>query len=79
MFSWQADILQVRMIEKGETVGYGAEYTATQTTKLATIGVGYADGYARASIVQTKIVWQLWALAVTPHTGWAGVYGPDCC
>ena len=48
VFGWQADILQVRRIEKGETVGYGAEYTATQTTKLATIGVGYADGYARA-------------------------------
>ena len=24
-FSWQADTPQVRMIEKGETVGYGAE------------------------------------------------------
>ena len=48
VFSWQADILQVRMIEKGETVGYGAEFTATQNTKLATLGVGYADGYSRA-------------------------------
>ena len=48
VFSWQADILQVRMIEKGETVGYGAEFTATHPTKLATLGVGYADGYARA-------------------------------
>ena len=48
VFSWQADILQIRTIGKGETVGYGAEFTATQTTKLATLAVGYADGYARA-------------------------------
>lgn len=46
-FTWQADILQIRTIEKGETVGYGADFTAHHRTKLATIGVGYADGYAR--------------------------------
>ena len=45
---WQADILQIRTINKGETVGYGAEFTATKTTRLATIGAGYADGYARS-------------------------------
>ena len=48
VFTWQADILQIRTIDKGESVGYGAAFTATKKTKLATLGAGYADGYARS-------------------------------
>lgn len=48
VFTWQADILQIRTIEKGQTVGYGAEFIAQRRTRLATIGAGYADGYDRA-------------------------------
>lgn len=48
VFRWQADILQIRTIDVGESVGYGAEFTATKRTRLATIGAGYADGYARS-------------------------------
>ena len=44
----QAEILQIRDIDKGQAVGYGAEFTAKTAMKLATIGAGYADGYARA-------------------------------
>jgi alanine racemase len=38
-------ILQVRTAYKGESVGYGATHTLTRNSKLATIGVGFADGY----------------------------------
>ena len=48
VLNWQADILQIRDIDKGQSVGYGAEFTAKTAMKLATIGAGYADGYARA-------------------------------
>ena len=47
VLNWQAEILQIRYIDKGQSVGYGAEFTAKTAMKLATIGVGYADGYAR--------------------------------
>ena len=30
------------------TVGYGATYTTKERTRIATIPVGYADGYSRA-------------------------------
>lgn len=40
-------ILQVRSALKGETVGYGATHTLTRKSKLATIGIGFADGYDR--------------------------------
>ena len=46
---WQADILQIRNITKGMTVGYGASFVADRDMRLATIGVGYADGYLRRS------------------------------
>jgi len=40
-------IIQVRTGYKGETVGYDATHTLTRESKLATIGVGFADGYDR--------------------------------
>ncbi len=43
-----ARILQTRRIDKGQTVGYGATYEATGPGRLATLSVGYADGFLRA-------------------------------
>ena len=43
----QAPIIQLREIEAGDTVGYNAQWTAKRPTRLATIGVGYADGLPR--------------------------------
>ena len=48
VLNWQADILQIRDVDRGQSVGYGGKFTAETEMKLATIGVGYADGYARA-------------------------------
>jgi alanine racemase len=43
----EAPILQVRDVKKDETVGYGASEAATRPTRVALVGVGYADGYHR--------------------------------
>jgi len=40
-------VLQIRTAHKGESVGYGATYILGRESKLATIGVGFADGYDR--------------------------------
>jgi alanine racemase len=45
----KARIVQVRTIERGEHVGYGASWTARRTTRLAIVAAGYADGYFRAA------------------------------
>lgn len=45
----KARIVQIRNIERGESVGYGGTWTARRPTKLAIIAVGYADGYFRAA------------------------------
>ncbi len=40
-------VIQTRMLEVGETVGYGNTFTAERPTKIATIAAGYADGLHR--------------------------------
>jgi len=45
----EARIVQVRSVAKGETVGYGAAWTARHTTRIAVAAVGYADGYPRSA------------------------------
>ena len=45
----RARIVQVRNVQRGETVGYNAAWTATRPTRLAVVAVGYADGYLRAA------------------------------
>jgi len=46
--SLDARIVQVRTIAAGDAVGYGARYVADGPRRIATIGVGYADGWLRA-------------------------------
>lgn len=40
-----ARILQVRDVPAGQSVGYGATFTAPRQTRLAIAALGYADGY----------------------------------
>ena len=45
--SLKSCICFLKEIAPGTSVGYGGTFTATQTTKVATIPVGYGDGYPR--------------------------------
>jgi len=41
-------VLQLRRVDKGECVGYGATFHTQRPATLATVGLGYADGLMRA-------------------------------
>jgi alanine racemase len=41
-------VIQVRRVDSPATVGYGAAYRIRGSAKIATIPVGYADGYRRS-------------------------------
>jgi alanine racemase len=43
-----ARILQLRRIDRAESVGYGASFRAKRPTVIATVALGYADGLMRA-------------------------------
>lgn len=45
----KARILQVRQVARGDSVGYGATWTARRASRIAIVAAGYADGYFRAA------------------------------
>ncbi|EKQ51663.1 MULTISPECIES: alanine racemase [unclassified Clostridium] len=45
---WKAHVINVNTVDAGHGVSYGKTYITKNKTKIATIGVGYADGYPRA-------------------------------
>lgn len=47
VMSLQAPIIAIRHIKKGETVGYGGRWQAPVDSIIATVSIGYADGYPR--------------------------------
>jgi alanine racemase len=42
-------ILQLREVKRGDTVGYGATFTAQRASRVAIVAVGYADGFLRSA------------------------------
>ncbi|MGC6497992.1 MAG: alanine racemase [Candidatus Puniceispirillaceae bacterium] len=44
---WDARILQIRAARAGDAVGYNGTHVLTRDSRVATLGVGYADGYQR--------------------------------
>jgi alanine racemase len=48
----------VKEIKAGTTVGYGARFRAEKDMKIATVGMGYGDGYPRTAIDGTPVLVQ---------------------
>jgi alanine racemase len=46
--SLHARVVQVRTVRDGDVVGYGAHHACTGEQRIATIAVGYADGWHRS-------------------------------
>ena len=44
---WESRITHLKTLEPGREIGYGGTYTTTRPTRVATVPVGYADGYRR--------------------------------
>lgn len=43
----EAEVLQIRDLRPGDSVGYGATFTAPNALRIAILNLGYADGYLR--------------------------------
>ena len=44
----QGKVMQTRRVEAGAAVGYGMSWVAPRDSRIATVSVGYADGYLRS-------------------------------
>jgi alanine racemase len=58
-------VLYVKEIDKGDSVGYGRTFIAGETTRIATMPVGYADGYNRLLSNQEHVIikWKKYPVA----------------
>ena len=48
----KASIRQIRTVPAGESISYGQYWTALQPTRVATVAIGYGDGYMRGEVNQ---------------------------
>ena len=48
VLSLHSHIVYIKEIQKGQTVSYGSKFVASEATKVATIPLGYGDGYPRS-------------------------------
>lgn len=46
--TWKTQVAQLHALAPGDSVGYGGAWTAERPSRIATIPVGYADGFRRA-------------------------------
>ncbi len=51
-----SQVLQLRKLDAGETVGYGGAFAARRPSRLAIVALGYADGLIRASGTKGRAV-----------------------
>ena len=47
VMSWKARISHIKTLEAGREISYGGTFKTTKPTRVATVPVGYADGYPR--------------------------------
>jgi alanine racemase len=52
----KARIIALSILEKGESVGYGAKWTANRPSKIAVVSIGYGDGYPQHAPEGTPVL-----------------------
>jgi alanine racemase len=48
VISWKSRVMNLKRVSKGQYIGYGSSYLATQAMTVAVVPVGYAHGFARS-------------------------------
>ncbi|MDX9703489.1 MAG: alanine racemase [Candidatus Auribacterota bacterium] len=48
ILSWRTRVIYCKDVPKGRSIGYGCTYIAPHRTYIATVPIGYADGYLRS-------------------------------
>ena len=52
----KSHVTYIKTVKSGETIGYGGTYRLPEDKRIATVGVGYADGYPRALSNQGRML-----------------------
>jgi alanine racemase len=54
--SLRTEVIAVKDVREGETVGYGGSWRATRSTRMAVVAAGYGDGYPRGVVPGTPVL-----------------------
>lgn len=56
VMEWTTEVVYVKRVLQGETIGYGRTYIADKDMIVATCAIGYADGYKRSFSNKSKVI-----------------------
>ncbi len=56
VMTFETEVVAIRAVDKGESVGYGKQWTAKRLSIIATLSVGYGDGYPRQARNGTPVL-----------------------
>lgn len=56
IFSLETKIIEIQILKKGETAGYGLAFFANKKTRVAVCAIGYADGFPRRMAGAGKVL-----------------------
>jgi alanine racemase len=56
VMSLHSRVMLLKWVERGETLGYGCTFEASRDTLVATLPIGYNDGYARALSNRGRVI-----------------------
>jgi Alr-MurF fusion protein len=48
VITWSSQVAQIKLVRKGESIGYGRSFRSEKEMQIAIIPVGYADGFRRS-------------------------------
>ncbi len=54
--SLKTQVVHIKEVPKGQSIGYNRKHTTKDVTKIATIPIGYADGYSRGLSNQGRVL-----------------------
>ena len=48
LITWKSEVMDIKWVKNGEFISYGTSFLASKRMKIATVPVGYANGFARS-------------------------------
>ena len=58
VMTWKARITAMRTVPAGTALSYGGSYVTERESRIATVGVGYGDGYPRSASNRAHVVFE---------------------
>jgi alanine racemase len=56
VLTWKTAVVHIKTVPAGTAVSYGGTWTARRSTRIATLPVGYADGYPRRLFNRAQVL-----------------------